>query len=160
MWHEKLGQLWYLSVWHHVHGTQWWLSCCFVRAGALDLAAAVRQRMGSGSWLQSNCCSCPSSCLPNSFCFPCMLDGPHRREQEEKPSELGIQCEMEMLWDCLLPGKNSSTFSLLSLPIFRIPRKRSMTLLCMYSFLSARFLSFSLWWCVKSRWTLPYLIKV
>lgn len=61
--------------------------------------------------LHSNCCSCPSSCLPSSFCFPCMLDGPHRREQEEKPSEPGIQCEMEMLWDCLLPGK---TFHFLS----------------------------------------------
>ena len=129
-----------------------------MRAGALDLAGAVRQRMDSSSWLHSNCCSCPSSYLPNSFCFPCMPDWPPRREQEEKPSELGIQCEIEMLWDCLLPGKTSSIFSLLSLPIFRIPRKRLMSLLC-YVFLSSCQVSFflSLVTCkIQVNTALPY----
>ena len=56
-------------------------------------------------------------------------------EQEEKPSELGIQCEMELLWNCLLPGKTSSIFFPLSLLTLRLPRKRSVTLFC-YVFLS------------------------
>ena len=95
-----------------------------MRAGALDLAGAVRQQMALALG------PTPIACLSNSLYFLCILDLPHRREQEEKPSELGTQCEMEMLWDCLLPGKNSPIFFPLSLPTFRIPRKRSITLLC------------------------------
>lgn len=104
---KSLGS--YSSLWHHVDGTYWWLSCSLWGQVVWHHAGAVRQQV-LVSWLCSNHYSCCSSYLPNLFYFHHMLEWPHHREEEEKLSELVIKREMVMLWDCLLLGKNSSIF--------------------------------------------------
>lgn len=135
----------YSSLWHHVVGTYWWLSHSTVRPGALAPCRCSRQQ-ALGSWLPTNCHSCPSSRLPNPFSFQHMLEWSHHGEQEEEPSEVRDQLWNSDALDLFSSRKGLFHFSLLFLfSCLSFHKKDFGCCLVRYSFLRVWQVGFFLW---------------